>query len=106
MNAPAEPWCVTPEGVVIACRLTPRGGRDAIDGAARLADGTSVLMARVRSAPEGGRANKALCALITAKLDAPASSVRLAAGARSRLKQVVVSGDPDRLIARLRNLTA
>ena len=106
MIAPAEPWRVTPEGVVIACRLTPKGGRDAIDGAARLADGTSVLIARVRSAPEGGRANEALCALIAAKLGAPASSVRLGAGARSRLKQVVVRGDPDSLLARLRSLKA
>ena len=99
-----EPWRATLDGVMIACRLTPKGGRDAIDGVARLSDGTSVLLARVRSAPEDGRANEALCALLAAKLDAPPSRVRLTAGARSRLKQVTVSGDPDALIARLRAL--
>ncbi|MFY9971728.1 MAG: DUF167 family protein [Roseiarcus sp.] len=99
-----EPWRTTLEGVVVACRLTPKGGRDAIDGVARLADGSSVLLARVRSAPEDGRANKALCALLAEKLDAPVSRVRLAAGARSRLKQVAVGGDPEALIARLRAL--
>jgi len=99
-----EPWRATLDGVMIACRLTPKGGRDAIDGVARLSDGTSVLLARVRSAPEDGRANEALCALLAAKLDAPASRVRLTSGARSRLKQIAVSGDPDALIARLRAL--
>jgi uncharacterized protein YggU (UPF0235/DUF167 family) len=89
---------------VVACRLTPKDPRDAIDGVSRLADGTSVLLARVRSPPEDGRANEALCALLAAKLDAPVSRVRLAAGARSRLKQVGVGGDPEALIARLRTL--
>ncbi|MGO9418773.1 DUF167 family protein [Roseiarcus sp.] len=99
-----DPWRVTPDGVVVACRLTPKGGRDAIDGVARLSDGTCVLIARVRQAPEDGRANDALCALLAAKLDAPVSRVRLTAGAKSRLKQVAVSGDPEALIARLRAL--
>jgi len=98
----ADAWRATPTGVVVACRLTPKGGRDAIDGVARLADGASVLLVRVRSAPEDGRANDALCALLAKALDAPLSRVRLASGARSRLKQVAVSGDPEALIARLR----
>ncbi len=102
----AEPWRATPDGLVIHCRLTPRGGRDAIDGVARLSDGTVVLVARVRSAPQGGEANEALCALIADRLGAPASRVRLAAGAKSRLKQVAVSGDPATLIARLQALAA
>ena len=100
----SEPWRATLEGVIVACRLTPKGGRDAIDGVARLTDGTSVLLARVRSAPENGRANEALCALLAAKLDAPVSRVRVAAGAKSRLKQISVTGDPTVLIARLRAL--
>ncbi|HTR12742.1 MAG TPA: DUF167 family protein [Roseiarcus sp.] len=99
-----EPWRATVDGVVIACRLTPKGGRDAIDGVARLADGRSVLLARVREPPEGGRANDALCALLARALDAPSSRVRLASGARSRVKQIAVRGDPGALIARLRAL--
>jgi uncharacterized protein YggU (UPF0235/DUF167 family) len=69
-----------------------------------LADGTSVLLARIGSAPENGRANEALCRLLAVELDAPLSRVRLAAGARSRLKQVAVGGDPEALLARLRAL--
>jgi uncharacterized protein YggU (UPF0235/DUF167 family) len=99
-----EPWRKTLEGVVVACRLTPKGGRDAIEGVARLADGTSVLLARVRCEPENGHANEALCGLLAVKLEAPISRVRLVAGAKSRVKQVAVGGDPEALIARLRAL--
>ncbi len=101
----ADAWRATSDGLVIRCRLTPKGGRDAIDGVARLSDGTVVLMARVRCAPQGGEANEALCALLADRLGAPASRVRLEAGAKSRLKQVAVSGDPATLIARLEALS-
>ena len=99
-----EPWRPTQDGVVIVCRLTPRGGRDAIDGVARLADGASVLLARVRSPPEDGRANDALRALLAERLNVSLSSVRLTVGARSRMKHVAVAGDPDALVARLKAL--
>jgi uncharacterized protein len=98
------PWRKTLEGAVVACHLTPKGGRDAIDGVARLADGTSVLLARVHCAPEDGHANEPLCGLLAVKLEAPISRVRLLAGAKSGMKQVAVGGDPEALIARLRAL--
>jgi uncharacterized protein YggU (UPF0235/DUF167 family) len=104
MTARGEPWRVTSDGLVIHCRLTPRGGRDAIDGVATLSDGQCVLLARVRSAPQGGEANDALSALLADRLGAPASRVRLAAGAKGRLKQVAISGNPSILIARLEAL--
>jgi uncharacterized protein len=99
-----EPWRPTLDGIVVACRLTPKGGRDAIGGVAKLSDGTRVLLARVRCAPEDGRANEALCALLAAKLHAPVSQVRVAAGAKGRLKQIAVTGDPSELIERITRL--
>ena len=48
----------------MAVRLTPKGGRDAIDGAETLSNGHEVLKARVRAAPSEGEANEALCRLI------------------------------------------
>ena len=95
------PWRATLDGVVVACRLTPKGGRDAIDGAATLSDGTRVLLVRVRAVPEDGKANDALLRLIADKAGAPASKARLVSGAKSRLKQVAISGDPAALIAAL-----
>ncbi|MGC2784573.1 MAG: DUF167 family protein [Roseiarcus sp.] len=106
MTAERQPWRATPEGVIVFCRLTPKGGRDAIDGVARLADGSSVLAGRVRCAAQGGEANRALCALLAEWLGAPSSSARMVAGSKSRLKQVAVSGDPAALIARLEALSA
>jgi uncharacterized protein YggU (UPF0235/DUF167 family) len=95
------PWRATLDGIVVACRLTPRGGRDAIDGVATLSDGARVLLARVRAVPENGKANDALLRLIADKAGVPASKARLVAGAKSRLKQVAVTGDPAALIAKL-----
>jgi uncharacterized protein YggU (UPF0235/DUF167 family) len=95
------PWRVTAEGVIVACRLTPRGGRDAIDGVSALSDGTAVLACRVRVAPEDGRANAALCKLIAEAAGAAASRARIVAGAKARLKQVAVAGEPQALVASL-----
>jgi hypothetical protein len=95
------PWRPTVDGIVVACRLTPMGGRDAIDGVATLADGTNVLLVRVRAVPENGKANDALLRVIAAKAGAPTSQARLIAGAKSRLKRVAIAGDPAALMARL-----
>jgi uncharacterized protein len=106
MTAKRQPWRATPEGVIVSCRLTPKGGRDAIDGVTELADGSSVLAARVRCAAQDGEANRALCALLAERLGAPSSSARMVAGSKSRLKQVAVSGDPAALVAELESLSA
>ena len=95
------PWLKNSTGVVVRCRLTPKGGRDAIEGVATLADGTSVLLARVRAAAEDGRANRALCQLVAAALGVSISRVTIAAGSKSRVKRVAVAGDPEALIDRL-----
>jgi uncharacterized protein YggU (UPF0235/DUF167 family) len=100
----SAPWRTTVNGIVVTCRLTAKGGRDSIDGVSELSDGTGVLLARVRAPPEDGRANQALCLLIAETLETPVSRVGLATGARSRVKQIAVGGDPEALIARLKRL--
>jgi uncharacterized protein YggU (UPF0235/DUF167 family) len=58
------PWTVLADGILLlTVRLTPRGGRDAIDGVATLDDGRCVLKARVRATPAEGEANDALVRL-------------------------------------------
>ncbi len=82
--------------LIVDVRLTPRAGRDAVDGFKTLADGRVVLAARVRAVPEDGKANAALEALIAAAVGVPKSAVKLVAGATSRLKTVRVrDADPD-----------
>ena len=66
--------------------MTPRGGRDAIEGVEALADGRPVLKVRVRAVPEDGAANEGVRRLLAKALGLPASAVRLEAGATARLK--------------------
>jgi uncharacterized protein YggU (UPF0235/DUF167 family) len=94
-------WSVTPDGLAISIRLTPRGGRDGLDGVETLADGRQVVKARVRAAPSDGDANAALIALLAQVLAVSRSQVSLAAGASARLKRIVVHGDAEALAARL-----
>ena len=65
------PWVVAANGVTLMVRLTPKGGRDAIDGIERLADGSVVLKARVSAAPSEGEANAALMRLIAKAVGVP-----------------------------------
>jgi uncharacterized protein YggU (UPF0235/DUF167 family) len=85
------------DGVIIPVRLTPKSNRDEVAGVEDHA-GECVLKARVRALPEAGRANAALETLIARWLGLPPSSVSVAHGGKSRLKQVVVAGDGDALI--------
>ncbi len=100
------PWNATASGLSVTIRLTPRGGRDALDGIETLADGRSVLKARVRAAPTEGEANAALVALLAKTLDVPRRTVTLAAGDTARIKRIVIKGDGAALAARLQHLLA
>jgi uncharacterized protein (TIGR00251 family) len=98
------PWRTSTTGVSIALRVTPRGGRDGVDGIEQLSDGRSVLKVRVRAVADGGEANRAVLALLAKSLGVPKASVSLLSGATSRLKQIAVEGDPARLAEVLRKL--
>jgi uncharacterized protein (TIGR00251 family) len=98
---PAAPWAAQAGGLALSVRLTPKGGRDAIDGIEQLADGRSVLKVRVRAAPSEGEANEALMRLIAKTLGVPPRDVALSAGATSRVKRLTIAGDAARLIAAL-----
>lgn len=83
---------------VLAVRLTPRGGRDAIDGWAADGEGRPYLKVRVSAPPVEGEANAALTAFLAKHLGVSRSSVRVASGATARLKRLEVDGlDQDAL---------
>ena len=98
---PAGPVGPDGEGCRLTVRLTPKSSKDAIEGVEALADGRRVLKARVRAAPEKGKANAALVKLLAKTLDLPASSIRIETGATARLKSVGLDARPDEVAARL-----
>ena len=101
-----DPWRYSTGGVSVALRVTPRGGRDDIDGLETLANGRTVVKVRVRAIADGGEANRAVTELLAKALGVPKARVRILSGATSRLKQVAVDGDPAKLGDALRRLTA
>ena len=95
------PWRTTADGLTLVVRLTPKGGRDAIDGVETMSDGKAVLKARVRAVPEDGKANAALVELIAKALRVPRSAVTVAAGQTSRVKTLEIAGDAAELATAL-----
>jgi uncharacterized protein len=101
-----DPWRYSTEGISVALRVTPRGGRDDIDGVETLANGRTVVKVRVRAIADGGEANRAVTELMAKVLRVPKAKVRILSGTTSRLKQIAVDGDPAKLGEALRELTA
>ncbi|MGB8609447.1 DUF167 domain-containing protein [Bradyrhizobium sp.] len=101
-----DPWRYSVQGVSVALRVTPRSGRDDIDGLETLANGRTVVKVRVRAIAGGGEANRAVTELLAKALGVPRANVRILSGTTSRLKQIAVDGDPAKLGDALRTLTA
>jgi uncharacterized protein len=99
-----RPWAAQAEGIVLSVRLTPKGGRDAIDGIETLADGRTVLKVRVRAPPIDGEANAALVRLVARRLGIARRDVTLVTGATGRIKRLAISGSPVELAAALEKI--
>lgn len=87
--------------VSVTVRLTPNGGRDAIDGIEADAQGERHLKVRVRAVPEKGLANKALVAVVAKAAGVAKSAVTLVSGETQRKKILRIEGDPEDIISRL-----
>ena len=100
----STPWIAGAAAVTLTVRLTPKGGRDAVDGIETLADGRSVLKLRVRAIAESGEANRAVMELMAKALGVPKARVRILSGPTSRLKRIAIDGEPAKLGDALRKL--
>jgi uncharacterized protein YggU (UPF0235/DUF167 family) len=76
----------------LSVRLSPRGGRDAVDGWALDEAGRPFLKVRVAAPAIEGAANAALEALLAKSLGLPRSAVAVARGQTARIKQVEIEG--------------
>ncbi|WP_269450382.1 DUF167 domain-containing protein [Sphingomonas sp. CCH5-D11] len=73
----------------MAVRLTPRGGRDALEPGP-----PEHFAARVSAPPVDGAANVALIALVAKTFGVSRGAVRITGGETARLKRLFVMGDP------------
>jgi len=103
--ASPRPWTVVSGGLAVVVRLTPRGGRDAVDGIEQRADGQCVLKARVRAAATEGDANDALIALLAHAAGVPRRDVELVSGASARIKRLAIAGHGPTLAAALEKIS-
>ena len=101
----APPWSAADGGVRVVVRVTPKGGRDGVDGIVAGADGRTVLAVRVAAPPADGAANEAVVRLIAAAAGLRPRDVSIAAGAGARVKQLRLEGDAAAIVARLEQVT-
>ena len=96
-----SPVSVSSDGVRVALRVTPRAGRDRIEGITADADGKSILKLSVTAAPEDGKANAAVLKLLAKAWSVPRTALSVASGAAARRKIVHVAGDGPALARRI-----
>ena len=72
----------------LTVRATPKAGKNEIAG--RRADGA--LLVRVTAAPQDGKANAAVCALVAKALGVPKRAVLVVRGETSRDKVLEIDG--------------
>ncbi len=97
----AVPYRLSNDGIVLFVRLTPKGGRDAIDSFMLDGDGKAWLKARVSAVPEDGKANAALEALLAKTVGVSRGNVSVIAGHTARNKQVAITGNHESLLKSL-----
>jgi uncharacterized protein (TIGR00251 family) len=100
----SQPWQATDAGLLLTVRLTPKGGRDRLEGILLDAGDRPAIKARVAAAPVDGAANKALIKLLSKELGVSKSSVCFVSRETARIKRLSVAGDSAALIALLRGL--
>jgi uncharacterized protein YggU (UPF0235/DUF167 family) len=83
----------------LTVRVTPRGGRDAVDGWSADEAGRPILKLRVSAAAAEGAANAAVIVLLAKALKVPKSAVRITAGETARVKRLEIDGADDAAVA-------
>lgn len=74
----------------LVIRVTPRAGRDVVEGWSRDDKGRAYLRIRTTAPPVDGAANAAIVKLISKSLDVPGRAVRVASGGRARMKILTI----------------
>ena len=86
----------------IQVHVTPKSRVNAVE--ATRGGGPSRIRVRVTAAPEDGKANDAVIALLAKEWKLPKRDLTIATGAAARRKVIHVAGDPSALLRRLREM--
>lgn len=98
------PVTVSPDGVIVTVRATPRATRPAVAGVVAMADGHPALAVRVAVPPVEGKANAAIVDLLARALGVRRGDVTILSGETGRAKRIAVRGDGALLAGRIRTL--
>jgi len=86
---------------MVAVRIVPKAGANAIAGIETDATGRARLKVRVTAVPESGKANAALIRLLAKAWGVAPGTISVARGARDRNKELRIAGDGVALRRRL-----
>lgn len=90
MRGPLRP---SPDGALIAVRVTPKSSRNEVTGIHAAADGALSLAVKVSAPPDKGKANKAVIAVLAEAFGLPKSAFTIHSGETGRNKVVTVAGN-------------
>lgn len=96
---------MTTHSPYLAVEVKPRSSRDEVVGRRIDDSGLATVVLRVRAAPDGGKANKAVVQLVAKSLSIPPSAVSVIRGHTSRHKLLALSCDQGELDAWCEALT-
>ncbi|TFU03289.1 DUF167 domain-containing protein [Polymorphobacter arshaanensis] len=99
-------WSMHAGSIRLAVRVSPRGGRNAVEGLREDAAGTQHLVVRVSAAPVDGEANEAVESTVAKWLGIKPRMVEIISGETARVKLLRIDGDPVALSRKLQSLTA
>jgi uncharacterized protein (TIGR00251 family) len=100
------PFRASPAGVRVRLRVAPKAKRSQFGGLADEPVGAKAFKIAVTAAPEGGKANDAVIALLAEEWGVAKSAVSVVSGATGRRKLVEIRGAPQDLLARLQGWLA
>ncbi|WP_374652591.1 DUF167 domain-containing protein [Dongia sp.] len=96
----------TADGIRLRLRVTPKSRREGPQGFVDLPEGGMALKLGINAAPEDGKANAAVIALLARHLPVAKAAISVAAGAKDRRKLVDIRGRQADLVAALESWLA
>lgn len=85
-------------GVTLAVRAVPGARASALTGVVPRADGACALKVAVTAAPQDGKANQAIIALLSKTWRIPKFAFTILSGETGRDKVFLIAGDPETLM--------